>query len=87
MTAVEPLEHATLDHAGFGLHYVAQGDPRNELIIFLHPAFGDHRCFGWQIAAMAERYRVVAVDMPGHGRSQVGDSGMRVAGTSGLVAE
>jgi len=87
MTQTAELEHATLDKDGFSLHYVAQGDPRNDLIVFLHPAFGDHRCFEGQIDDFAQDYRVVAVDMPGHGRSQLGRSRTSIAATSQFVAE
>ncbi len=80
--AIEPEQHL-LRAEGHALHYVAAGDPSGELVVLLHPAFGDHSCFAGQIGALAERYRVVAVDMPGHGRSQEAGG---VADTSSLVA-
>jgi 3-oxoadipate enol-lactonase len=87
MTQTAELEQATLARDGFSLHYVAQGDPRNDLIVFLHPAFGDHRCFGRQLDVFAQDYRVVAVDMPGHGRSQLGQARASIADTGQFVAE
>ncbi|HEU4324181.1 MAG TPA: alpha/beta hydrolase [Roseiflexaceae bacterium] len=86
MTVATELEQHLLRAEGHALHYVATGDPSGELVVLLHPAFGDHRCFAGQLGALAERYRVVAVDMLGHGRSQVEDAQGGVADTGGLVA-
>ncbi len=86
MTEQSTLEHHTLATAQYRMHYVAQGDPANPLLVLLHPAFGDHRCFEQQIAEFAAHYRVVAVDMLGHGQSQVAGSGGSIADTSALVA-
>jgi pimeloyl-ACP methyl ester carboxylesterase len=86
MTERSTLEHHTLSSAKYTLHYVAQGDPRHELVVFLHPAFGDHRCFAQQLDVFATQNRVVAVDMLGHGMSQVAGAGS-IADTSALVAD
>ena len=87
MTLIPDLEHKIIARENYALHYFAKGDPRNELIIFLHPAFGDHKCFYQQIDFFAEHYRVVAVDMIGHGESQVKDSQVSIADTSAIIAE
>ncbi|MCU0491953.1 MAG: alpha/beta hydrolase [Chloroflexaceae bacterium] len=79
MTSTPEPEQHTLAHGDDALHYVSQGNPQHELIIFLHPAFGDHRCFAPQLAAFAASYRVLAPDMPGHGRSQVRGSSAKLS--------
>lgn len=55
----------------YAIHYYCSGQPDNPLVMFLHPAFGDHRCFDSQIEAFSEHYRVITLDMLGHGRSQL----------------
>jgi pimeloyl-ACP methyl ester carboxylesterase len=71
ITTIPELEAHTLVQGQYTLHYVAAGNPAHDLIVFLHPAFGDHGCFSDQIAFFAEQYRVVVIDMIGHGKSQV----------------
>ncbi len=81
MDSVNPLlkttpavEHLQLNLPGYALHYFASGTPGNELIIFLHAAFTDHCCFDGQITFFSSLYRVITLDMPGHGLSQTGSS-------------
>lgn len=65
------IEHKILEQNGYNIHYYISGESKTDLIIFLHPAFGDHRCFDKQNDCFASRYRVLTVDMIGHGLSQV----------------
>ena len=67
-----------MDREGYSIHYYTSGNPDGELIIFLHPAFADHRCFDEQIDHFAKRYRVVTVDLLGHGLSEVGKAKDRI---------
>lgn len=64
------LENHTLTRGQDTIHYVAAGSPQHNLVVLLHPAFGDHTCFESQIGPLAEHVRVVAIDMIGHGKSQ-----------------
>jgi pimeloyl-ACP methyl ester carboxylesterase len=80
ITTQPEIEQHILHHGQYNIHYVAAGDPQHELVVLLHPAFGDHSCFSSQIGPLAEQYRVVAVDMIGHGKSQV-------AGSRGSIAD
>lgn len=57
-----------------------------ELVVLIHPAFGDHTCFMPQLDALAAQYRVAALDLPGHGSVQRPGSPTRIADTAGLVA-
>jgi 3-oxoadipate enol-lactonase len=69
------------------LHSVTAGDPANELVVLIHPAFGDHECFAYQIDALAEKYHVVAMDLPGHGRRQEAGSPTKVADAGPLIGQ
>ncbi|AFH61684.1 alpha/beta fold hydrolase [Paenibacillus caseinilyticus] len=75
--------HKVLRAGGAQVHYYVSGQPDRELIVFLHPAFGDHRCFDGQVGHFADNYRVVTVDLIGHGRSQVYDAGLGIESTTG----
>jgi 3-oxoadipate enol-lactonase len=87
MTAINSLNDKGLEHGQQKLHYAASGDPANELIILIHPAFGDHQCFAYQIDALAEKYHVVAIDLPGHGRWQEAGSPKKVADAGPLIGQ
>ena len=49
--------------------WLAAGDPQNPAVVMLHGAMMDMAMFEPLIAALQERFRVLAVDLPGHGRS------------------
>ncbi|MFO7978926.1 MAG: alpha/beta hydrolase [Bacteroidales bacterium] len=59
-----------LKQDGYSIYYYARGDKQKELIVMLHPAFADHRCFDHQADHFAKEYRLVTVDLPGHGLSK-----------------
>jgi len=71
----------------YSLYYYVQGNPQNEMVIFLHPAFGDHTCFHHQMDAFASEFYVISVDMLGHGKSQVGNANVTIEKTADLVAQ
>ena len=49
-----------------------------ETILFHHGVGANWRCWlGWA-AALQDRYRLVAFDLPGHGQSQPGDDGITI---------
>ena len=48
------IEHKELKQNGCSIHYYISGDTSKELIVFLHPAFADHRCFDKQVDFFAE---------------------------------
>lgn len=66
------IEQNELKQNGYSIFYYATGDKEKELIVFLHPAFADHRSFEKQIDYFAKEFRVVMIDMLGHGLSKVG---------------
>ncbi len=68
------IEHKTLKMDGYEIHYNVSGKENNDLIIFLHPAFSDHRAFDQQIDFFSKKYRVITIDLIGHGLSKVNNS-------------
>ena len=65
------IEHKEIKQDGYSIHYFVSGDTNQDLIVFLHPAFVDHRCFDSQIDYFSKHYRVITVDMLGHGLSAI----------------
>ncbi len=60
----------TLAYKDMEVFYSEEGSPGKPVIVFLHPAFGDHTMFTHQMAYFAKDYHVIAVDMVSHGKSQ-----------------
>lgn len=81
------IEHKQLPLASAAIHYFVAGRGNPEAILFLHPAFADHRCFYRQIDAFAASYCVITLDMAGHGLSQAGKSGVKLDATSEHVRQ
>lgn len=77
------IVHKRLDLGTHSIHYYTAGKPDGETILFLHPAFGDHRCFEQQMDAFASEYRVISVDLLGHGLSQPEKSRDGIDATAG----
>ena len=81
------IENKTLEKEGYSVHYFTSGKIDGEAIVFLHPAFGDHQCFDKQIDYFSKDYRIITIDMLGHGLTGVGKSKDKIASTSTHVAE
>ncbi|MBL4707776.1 MAG: alpha/beta hydrolase [Flavobacteriales bacterium] len=64
------IEHKTLKKNDYEIHYFMSGKNNDNLILFLHPAFSDHRAFDLQIDFFSKKYRVITVDLIGHGLSK-----------------
>ena len=65
------IKQKELKQNGYSIHYFCSGDSLKDLIIFLHAAFIDHRCFDKQIDNFSKDFRVITIDMLGHGLSKV----------------
>lgn len=64
-----PLEHGAVDVDGAAIHYLAWGERGRRGLVFVHGG-GAHAHWWTHVAArFADRYRVVAVDLSGHGDS------------------
>jgi non-heme chloroperoxidase len=59
------------------LHYVEQG--QGQPVVLVHGWSQSTRCFAKQLAGLSAHYRVIAVDMRGHGESPKPSHGYRVA--------
>lgn len=59
----------TVDVGDVSLAYRVAGDPANPPMVLLHGLGGDERDWHAVLPAFAERHRVYAVDLRGHGRS------------------
>lgn len=64
------VEHKQLQRTGYAVHYFVSGQAGNPLIVFVHPAFADHRAFDHQLDYFAQHYRVITIDLLGHGLSR-----------------
>lgn len=62
-----PGSAASVD--GLNIHYRVQGKGRT--IVFVHGWTCDESSWSRQVPAFAKEYRVVTLDLPGHGRSDV----------------
>lgn len=70
----EHIEHKTLKQDGYEIHYYISGKKDKDLIIFLHPAFSDHRVFNQQIDFFSKDFRIITIDLIGHGLSKANKS-------------
>jgi 2-succinyl-6-hydroxy-2,4-cyclohexadiene-1-carboxylate synthase len=56
-----------------GLRWAVRARGTGEPLLLLHGFTGRGASWGSHVAAFAERFRVIVVDLPGHGRSGVGE--------------
>lgn len=68
------IKHQTLELDGYQIHYYISGIQNKSTIVFLHPAFSDHSAFDQQIDFFSESYRVITIDLIGHGLSKANKS-------------
>lgn len=60
------MPHATLA-SGLRMYYEADGE--GPAVVLIHGLGGSHGMWVYQVPALADRYRVIAVDLRGHGQS------------------
>ncbi len=64
------MQDGTVDIAGRSIHYHRSGDPTHPSLFLLHGNSMSGRCFIPQLCSdLAQRYQLVAMDLPGHGQS------------------
>ena len=56
-----------------GVRYFYEITGRGTPLLLLHGGLGTHDMFGPNLAALAAKHRVIAVDLQGHGRTALGD--------------
>lgn len=76
------IEHKTIEINKHEFHYFVSGNNEGKTILFLHPAFGDHRCFDNQIDFFAKNYRIITIDLLGHGKTGIGKTKDKIAHSS-----
>jgi pimeloyl-ACP methyl ester carboxylesterase len=81
------IDHKIIEINGNTIHYFVSGNKEGETVVFLHPAFGDHTCFDRQIDCFSPNYRVITIDMSGHGLTGIGKSKDKISATSTHIAE
>lgn len=73
MTAIAvlaaPVQAAEVRLHGHAVHYSAQGS--GPAIIFVHGWTCDESSWASQVPAFSDRYRVITLDLPGHGKSDL----------------
>jgi len=79
------VKHKLLTLNGNTIHYYVGGNSGNPAVLFLHPAFGDHTCFYKQIDFFSKKFRVVTVDLIGHGLSKVCNSKQKIDSSIGHI--
>ena len=61
------LKHIENDHGR--IYYRVNGEEHNRTIVMVHGLAGDSRFFHNQMKYFSGSYRVISIDLPGHGRS------------------
>ena len=84
---IADIEQKTIEKNGNSIHYFVSGNKTGETIVFLHPAFGDHRCFDRQIDFFSHDFCVITVDMLGHGLTGTGKSSGDISETAAHIAD
>jgi pimeloyl-ACP methyl ester carboxylesterase len=76
LDAAYPPTGRLIETTGGAVHLVERGPADAPVIVLIHGASGNHRDLMESIGtSLAERFRVIAVDRPGHGSSPRGASG------------
>lgn len=60
---------------GTPITYYVSGREGGECIVFIHAAFADHTQFNPQVNGLGDRYRIITLDVIGHGQSQAVQKG------------
>ncbi|MBL4667998.1 MAG: alpha/beta hydrolase [Flavobacteriales bacterium] len=81
-TVKSSIEHKTLKIDNSEIHYFVSGKKNDDLIVFLHPAFSDHRAFDQQIDFFQKKHRVITIDLIGHGLSKAKKSKDKIDASS-----
>ncbi len=83
----DEVAHKSLQIDGAKIHYYVSGKNKENPIVFLHPAFSDHRAFDLQVDFFAKEHKVIVVDLIGHGLSDRLESTDTIAASSLHIAQ
>ena len=81
-----PREEMVALADGRQLNVLTAGPKNAPTIVFLHGLGGSQATWQLVLGELADRYRLVAIDLPGHGRSSAGEADYSVAGHAAAVA-
>src|SRR5688572_19403184 len=79
------MEEHTRVITGYRTYYQTAGEGHPLLLV--HGVGGSSLTFQWNVDELAQRFRVYAVDLPGHGRSEKPDLGYAVEDAVPFIAE
>lgn len=68
-----------IDYLGSKLHYQLGGKENAPVLVLLHGGFGSIADFSTLIPSLQQRFRLVAIDTRGHGRSTLGNAALTYA--------
>ena len=74
----EPISRYTLLN-GLEFHYLDWGERESPLMLCLHGSTGQAHVWDFLAAEMGDRWRVIALDMRGHGQTQWTDDDYAIA--------
>ncbi|MEE3718860.1 2-succinyl-6-hydroxy-2,4-cyclohexadiene-1-carboxylate synthase [Tumidithrix elongata RA019] len=79
----------SLQVTNYIFHYYASGNSSHPAILFLHGFMGDRYEFKEVIARLCERFYCLAIDLPGHGETQVtgGDRNFEMMPTANGIVQ
>ncbi len=81
----QEMEHKQTSSA---IHYfVSDSSESKETILFIHPAFADHRAFDEQLDFFGKDYKIITMDLLGHGLSQGFKTEDKIHDTSKHISE
>lgn len=81
------VAHKTLTTEHSEIHYYVSGAEHETTILFLHPAFSDHRAFDQQIDYFSNEYKVITIDLIAHGLSRAKTSEEKIDASPEHIAE
>lgn len=73
------------DLIGTPIRYWISGTDATESIVFIHAAFADHTSFDKQVGYFSKYYKVITLDLVGHGESVVIKKGDNINKTSDYI--
>jgi Predicted hydrolases or acyltransferases (alpha/beta hydrolase superfamily) len=82
MTAVESKMG---NYQAAQIAYEIAGASDRAAIVLLHPAFADRSIFEYQIRALSKWYRVIAIDLPGHGDTITKGTGVTLKDAPAII--
>ena len=79
MTGFNHTAGHTLDVAGAGIYFEAAGNPAGRPLVLLHGGLGCMMELNTVAERLSPRFRLIGIDLRGHGRSTLGDAGLSYA--------